>query len=537
MDGVLEISGGRIRGRERSGVWAFSGVPYARAPVGPLRWRPPQPPAPWRGVRDAVEFGPVAPQPRALAGVAVPGDPAEESEDCLTLNVWTPSPDGARRPVMVWIHGGGFTSGTGAGLLSRGGDLARHGDVVVVTVNYRLGALGYLAHPSLAGGPGPDGTAGNWGLRDQVAALRWVHDHIAAFGGDPGNVTVFGESAGGMSVSALLGVPAARGLFHRAIVQSGPPYTHTPARARRAAEDLVRELGLVAPTREVLEGVPAADLVAATRALRDRLPPPGELPLPLLPVVDGAVLPRRPEEAVAAGAVADVPLLLGTNRDELSFFAFGDPRMAGMDDEALARWMARAAPHVPPGEVVERYRAARVARGEPVAPFDLWVSAGSDLVFRWPTLALAAAQRTHQPRTYVYLFAWETPAFGGTMGSCHGLEIPFVFGSVRRPVVAAIAGGGPEAEGLSARMQAAWVAFARRGDPSHEGIGRWPSWDPVRRATMVLGAGAGGSGGAGSGGAAAGGAGGDRDGAVDGPRNEELAVWEQWAPLAGPTAA
>lgn len=514
---VLEVAGGRIRGRRRGGVWAFSGIPFAGSTAGAGRWRPPAPPSSWTGVRDATVFGPVAPQPPAVPGMTVPGDPAEQSEDCLTLNVWTPAVDGGRRPVMVWVHGGGFTSGSGAGLLYRGGDLARHGDVVVVTMNYRLGALGFLAHPALAEGLDPPAAAGNWGLLDQVAALRWVREHASTFGGDPGNVTVFGESAGAMSVSALLGMPAARGLYHRAIVQSGPPYTHSPAQAQRAAEELAAVLGIDRISRAALEAVPADDLVMATRTLRDRRPRPGELPLPFLPVVDGEVLPLPPEVAVAGGHAPDVPLLIGSNRDELSFFALGDRRLAELDDAGLVRWMARAAPEVPPDEVVDCYRAARSSRGESVAPRDLWVAAGSDRVFRWPSLSFARAQRAHQPATYVYLFTWETPAFGGVMGSCHALEIPFVFGSLRRPVVAAFAGDGPEAQSLSAQMRDAWIAFARIGDPSTPGAGVWPSWDARSRSTMVFGPGGG--------------------QVEDAPRNEELTVWERLAPLAGPAVA
>jgi para-nitrobenzyl esterase len=517
VDGVVEVAGGRVRGREREGVWAYSGLPYAQAPVGPLRWRPPQPPEPWSGVRDAVEFGPIAPQSPPVAGAGVPGDPVEQSEDCLTLNVWTPAPDAARRPVMVWIHGGGFTSGTGASLLYRGADLVRHGDVVVVTCNYRLGALGFLAHPALAGTDDP-AALGNWGLLDQVAVLRWVRDHIAGFGGDPHNVTVFGESAGSMSIAALLAMGAARGLFHRAVLQSGPPYTHSVPRAAKAAGDLAEGLGLEAITREALEAVPAADLVAVGQQLQNRRPGPGELPLPFLPVVDRSVLPERPEVAVASGRGAPVPLLIGTNRDELTFFALGDPRLHNVDDDGLAAWMRLAAPDLPAKEVVDCYRAVRGARGESTTPRELLVAAGSDLVFRWPSLSLAAAQRQHQPATFVYLFTWETPAFGGLLGSCHALEIPFVFGSVHRPLVAAFTGGGPEAEALSAKMQASWLAFARTGDPSSEGLGRWPAWDPAGRATMVLGGDA---------------------GVVHGPRNDELAVWERLSPLPGvaPTAS
>ena len=233
MDGVVEVHGGRVRGVERNGTWSFSGIPYAATPAGRRRWRPPAPVAPWSGIRECDRFGPVAHQAPMEIEAFMGGEPEAASEDSLSLNIWTPGVDGGHRPVMVWVHGGSFVSGSGSGGMYRGGRLAREGNVVVVTINYRLGLFGFLAHPVLAE---PDQTwldgeqwsgFGNWGLADQIAALRWVRDHIASFGGDPGKVTLFGESAGGMSVSALLGASAAKGLFHRAIVQSGPPYTHS----------------------------------------------------------------------------------------------------------------------------------------------------------------------------------------------------------------------------------------------------------------------------------------------------------------------
>ncbi|MGP0030547.1 MAG: carboxylesterase/lipase family protein [Acidimicrobiales bacterium] len=516
MDQVVTVTGGRVRGIRRDGVWSFSGIPYAEAPVGPLRWRPPRPPTAWEGVRDASSFGPIAPQSAPVVGITGPSDPDaadEQSEDCLSLNVWTPvvpeSPSpGTGRPVMVWIHGGGFTTGSGSVFLYRGGELVRNGDVVVVTLNYRLGALGFLGHPALRD---PEGHIGNWGLHDQVAALRWVRDNIAQFGGDAGNVTLFGESAGGFSVSTLMGTPAGSGLFRRAIVQSGGVHVHSVAEAERAADRLVSALGLAACDRHRLESVPAADLVAATEEVAKRRPDPGLIPLPFLPVVDGSFVPEHPLAAVGRGAVPEVDLLIGTNRDELTLFGLGNPALLALDADGVADWVGNAAPDVPTASLMKAYREARQARAEGVTPHDLWVSMGTDGVFRWPSLQLAAAHGARGARTFVYLFEWESPAFGGLLRSCHGLELPFVFGVVHVPAVQLFTGSGTEVERLSALMQHAWSAFARTGDPAHQALGSWPTWDPATRSTMVFG---------------------PRSALATAPRNPELSVWEEHRPLA-----
>ena len=495
MQGVVTVVQGRLRGVWREDHWSFSGIPYGRAPVGALRWRPPLEAETWSEIRDASTFGPIAPQSAAVPGITSPSDPSSSephSEDCLSLNVWTPelpaSPtatDSHGRPVMVFIHGGGFTSGSGSVFLYRGGELVRNGDAVVVTINYRLGALGFLGHRELAG---PDGLLGNWGLQDQLAALRWVRENIAVFGGDPGNVTIFGESAGGFSVAALLGTPAAKGLFRRAIVQSGGVHVHTVEEAEQSANRLVAALGLAACTREALEGVPASELVAATEELGKRRPDPGMIPLPFLPVVDGVLLPDHPLSAVANGAAAGIDLLIGTNRDELTLFGLGNPALMAFDTDGVTRWLENAVPDMSAVEVMEAYRSAREARGESIEPNALWVAIGTDLVFRWPSLQLAAAHVARGSRAYVYLFDWESPAFGGILGSCHALELPFVFGAVRLPVVQVFSGEGPAVETLSRQMQKAWLSFATGGDPSHEEIGAWSPWGPADRATMIFGA-------------------------------------------------
>jgi para-nitrobenzyl esterase len=514
MDGIVEVGGGRLRGAERNGVWSFSGIPYAAPPVGPLRWQPPAEAQPWTGIKECDQFGPIAPQTPPIPGMSIGGAPEEQSEDCLTLNVWSSGLGGEPRPVMVWIHGGGFNSGTGAGDLYRGGTLAREGDVVVVTINYRLGALGFLAHPALQ--PTPSAWAGgeewlgsgNWGLADQIAALVWVRDNVAAFGGDPGNVTIFGESAGGMSVSALLGVSAARGLFHRAIVQSGPPFTHTADEAAGRAELLAEKLGMPM-TRDALERVPASELVRVAQEIGQTLVlGDGGLPLVFLPTVDGGLLSRAPEIEVASGASVDVPLLIGTNRDEAAFFAVALPAVNALDEPGLLRWVQRIVPSSESAEgLISEYRRARVARGEGSTPRDLWIAIATDSVFRGPSVLLADSHALAGSEdalglvggsdivgadaggtgTYLYLFTWETPAFGGVLGSCHALEIPFAFGTVTNPVVQQFAGAGDDALRLSEGMRQAWVSFARTGSPSGDLVGAWPSWDPIRRPTMVFG--------------------------------------------------
>ena len=476
---LVETTCGTVSGSDDDGLSVFRGIPFAQPPVGDLRWRPPVPVERWTGVRQAVECGPISPQLQGAPGTAVLGDPTDHDEDCLTLNVWTPGIDGNPRPVMVWIHGGGFVGGSGAGVLYDGEALARRGDVVVVTFNYRLGALGYLAHPSLR--DNAMGAMGNWGLLDQVAALQWVRDNIAAFGGDPANVTLFGESAGGMSVAVLLGTPQAEGLFHKAIVQSGAVVVATEEQAARVADEFLGNVGV-----ETADALRAAPLDAVLAAQAEALRPKPGTQLPFRPTVDGAVLPRHPLDTIAEGSSARIPLLIGTNRDEWKFFGIGDVKARTLDDAGLMRRLTRTVGDRA-ADVVDRYRKSREARGAAVTPAELWFAIESDRLFRAPSMDLAAIQAEQQPDTFAYLFTWESPAIGGALGSCHALEIPFVFGTLVNPVVATFTGDGPAALHLSEQMQDAWIAFAKTGRPSHGELDPWPAYDSSRRATMVLG--------------------------------------------------
>jgi len=505
-DGVVVTRHGAVRGPNEDGLWCFRGIPYARPPVGPLRWRPPVAPEPWAGVRNATEFGHISPQPPPVPGTGVPGDPEDWHEDSLFLNVWTPGLDDRHRPVMVFIHGGGFVTGSGAAQLYRGDSLARRGDTVVVTLNYRLGVLGFLSHPALA--DAASSGHGNWGLLDDIAALEWVRDHIAGFGGDPSNVTIFGESAGAISVCALMGTSMARGLFRRAIAESGPAVAVTSRAGARVAELVATELGMHEVDREVLCRVPIEDVLGAQARVGSRFE--AGMGLAFQPVVDGGVLLRHPADSIANGESSGIDLLIGTNRDEFKFFAIAMPQLASLTSEKMeghvetAMGVAGLSDRAVPRELIDAYASARKGRGATTGPVDLFSAMASDWLFRIPSVRLAEAQAAHTANTYSYLFEWESPFAGGILGACHALELPFVFGTYANPAVSVFSGNDEDAATLSARMQDAWLAFARSGEPAGAGLD-WPVYEPLRRATMVF----------------------DRDTRlVDAPYDEERAYWQ-----------
>ncbi|MDJ0846829.1 MAG: carboxylesterase/lipase family protein [Myxococcota bacterium] len=480
----VETRDGKIEGCEDEGVLAFRGIPFAQPPVGELRFRAPQPPEPWTGVREAKAFGYSAPQ--APLAIPLPGmEVGELDEDCLTLNVFTPAADAGRRPVLVWIHGGGFVIGSSAQPLYDGAPLVRRGDVVVVTINYRLGPLGFLYLADLC--PDLEGAVGNAGLRDQIAALAWVHENIERFGGDPDNVTIFGESAGGMSVGSLLGMPAAREHFHKAIPQSGATHNvHTRDTATKVAEHFLGALGVSTPdAARVLRELPPDKLLDTHRQTMLELGTTLGL-LPFQPLVDDDSLRVQPLDAIRAGDAGGIPLLTGTTRDEWKLFSFLDPQIATLDEAGLRE---RLAPQLSdPEAMIEAYRSAR-SEGDASLPKEIFFAIETDRVFRIPAIRLAEAQQAHQPSTYMYRFDWVATGMGGALGACHAVELPFVFGLLDRPGAQLFTGGGPEAVHLSGIVMDAWVAFARSGDPGHEGLpgGRWSPYGPEKRATMVLG--------------------------------------------------
>jgi para-nitrobenzyl esterase len=462
---------GTVAGVQANGVHVFKGIPYAAAPFGPRRMRPPEPPAPWDGVRDCTEFGPTVPKnpyPPPFDGLLP--EPSIPGEDCLNLNVWTPDPGDARLPVLVWIHGGAFLNGSGAVPQYDGTAFARDG-VVCVTINYRLGADGFLFLD--------DGIA-NTGMLDQVAALQWVQDNIASFGGDPALVTVAGESAGAMSVTTLLSMPRTAGLFRRLIAQSGAgQHVLTAATAARVGGYLAERLG-VAATRADIAAVPLEQLLAAQSELsREAQTPPadparwGEITTNLMlfePVVDGDVLPAVPLDGIRAGAGRDVDVMIGTNRDEQRLFMVPTGIINFIDDNLLQ--MAAAFDGL--GETaVPTYRANRPG----ASAGDLLAVLSGDWFFRIPAIRVAEA-RAESP-TWVYEFAWPTPLLGGTLGACHALEIPFVFDALHTDGADLLVGPEPP-EQLAETMHGAWVSFASVGDPG------WDRYTPAGRSTMVF---------------------------------------------------
>jgi para-nitrobenzyl esterase len=472
MKPVIKTRQGEIRGHYADGVFTFKGIPYAAPPFGANRLLPPQPAIPWNGVRDALDYGPKAPQPVFPPGMEqyLPPELTSSGEDCLSLNIWTPELGSSGLPVMVWIAGGLFEyHGTGASPWYDGSHFARDG-VVCVTINYRVGAEGFLYLG--------EGNA-NRGLLDQIAALEWVQENITAFGGNSANVTIFGESAGAISVDILLSVPRAEGLFRRAISQSGSAHhATTSATAQRISHYLAQKLAVEA-TREAIARVPLDQLLVVQEELKAELdshPDPGrwgELALNLLPfepVIDGNILPARPIDRIFAGASAGVDVLAGTNIEENRLFLVASGAIEYITNETLAAVVS--AYGLPVETALPTYRAIY----PDASAGDLLAAIQGDWYWRIPTIRLAEARAKNTTATYLYEFAWPSPQFNGRLGACHALEIAFVFDTLGNGTEGLLGTDPPQT--LAKKMHAAWVSFATQGDPG------WPKYNLEHRAVM-----------------------------------------------------
>jgi para-nitrobenzyl esterase len=472
---LVETSCGKLEGRRVGSAIQWRGVPFARPPVGARRFQPPASPAPWAGVRDATRFGPASLQPGSPMEAMFGTTTGQTSEDCLYLNVFSPAGDGSALPVMVWIHGGAFVGGSGSTPWYDGSTFAGNGDVVVVTINYRLGLLGFLHLAEAAGER--YATSGNCGILDQVAALEWVRDNIEMFGGDPGRITVFGESAGAMSIGTLLAMPAASGLFGAAILQSGSTSAcRSREQAERVTASVLTRLGM---GPDQLADVAAGQLLDAQNAVTAGAAGGS---MPFQPVVDGVCLLRPPSEAIAAGSAAGVRLMVGSNLDEMTLFLAFDPAVANLDHTTLRR---RGSALVG-DEAFERLATGYHATRGGLAPSELLEAMMTDLVFRIPAIRLAEAQVALGTPVWMYRFDWSTPAFGGRLRATHALDIPFVWDAIGKPGVELFTGDRGGRQALADRMHTAWLAFARAGDPSTRLLPDWPMYDLSRRATMIF---------------------------------------------------
>ena len=480
---VAETTYGRIRGTELNGIKVFKGIPYGATTAGKNRFMPPVAPAKWTGVRDALAYGSSAPQSepgarRAASALAVAaaGLPAE-SEECLVLNVWTPAVhDNRKRPVMFWCHGGGFVTGSGSSPVTEGLNLARRGDVVVVTINHRLNVLGFTSLEE-AGGP-EFASSGDVGMMDIVAALRWVRDNISEFGGDPNTVMIFGQSGGGRKVATLLAMPSAKGLFHRATIESGATLRLVePDQGTRVSRELMSTLGIAKDRVRDLQSVPLDRLMSAYFEVVRRMNV-DQMTQGFSPLVDGIVLPGHPFHPTASTVSSDVPVMLGSTRTELtssaqeSDFSLTDAAMRIRIQQLLGSHADAA---------LQVY--SKLNPG--ATPSDIYFLIASDYRYSGPVMKIAERRAAlSKGPVYLYYFRWETPVDGGRLKSPHTIEIPFAFDNVK--AATRLTGGGPEAMALADKVSDTWIAFAKTGNPNNPKMPRWSAFNATDRPTMVF---------------------------------------------------
>jgi para-nitrobenzyl esterase len=482
---TAETSLGKVRGIDNAGIKTFKGIPYGVSTAGSNRFMPPIDPGKWTGVRDALEYGHSAPQRDPAAqpangglGVAAQGLPVE-GEDCLVLNVWTPAVnDGRKRPVMFWCHGGGFATGSGSSPDTDGTNLARRGDVVVVTINHRLNVLGFA---NLSEFSRDFAASGDNGMLDIVHALKWVRTNIAHFGGDPNTVMIFGQSGGGRKVETLLAMPSAKGLFHRATIESGAALQVAGRDlAMRNAEKLLAKLGISKSDVRELQKLPVEKIMAAYFAVIRDQPGVDQTVSGFVPSVDGKILPQQPFQPAASPVSADVPVMIGNTRTEMTLFANNDPEAFRLIDDGLTKRIGDMLGGNSQ-EMIALYRKLNPS----ATPSDIYFLIASDYRYGGPTMKIAERRAAlGKGPVYLYYFKWETPVQGGRLKSPHTMEIPFAFDNVK--ISTRLTGGGPEAMALADKLSDTWIAFARTGNPNTAKLPHWPAFNSSDRATMVI---------------------------------------------------
>ncbi|MFX1305086.1 MAG: carboxylesterase/lipase family protein [Promethearchaeota archaeon] len=467
---IVEVNCGKINGYTKNNLQIFKGIPFAEPPIGDLRFSPPQAKKPWDGVLETTKFGPCAFQGYTTLEEVV-GKLRSESEDCLTLNIWTPAIDNKKRPVMFWIHGGAFIMGGSRAPTYDGANLAQLGNVVIVTINYRLGAFGYLFIPSITA---------NVGQLDQILALKWVYDNIAKFGGDPDNITIFGQSAGAYSVITLTSMPAAKGLFRRIIAQSMPFID--PKVTKKPTKQLMRALDIKIGDINALREVAPEEIIKAQNEITK------QDTLAFRPIIDGETFPVHPLTVLKEGKCKNIDLMMGTTQHEAKLITSLNPTIRKINDEkAIMFYLGSMGINSENARnIINTYKEARAGIFSN-APKELLDSIVTDLMFRVATLQILEAQSKYQPNTYNYLFTWETPAYNGLLGACHALELPFIFNTFEEPGMKALVANVPDTGNLCENMMESWLSFARNGNPNHDGIPQWPTYDKKSRATLLFG--------------------------------------------------
>ncbi|MFW9822462.1 MAG: carboxylesterase/lipase family protein [Candidatus Thorarchaeota archaeon] len=479
MDVFVEIDNGKLKGYDGNGIKIFKGIPYAEPPIGDLRLNIPKPKGPWKGILNATKYKPVSPQPSPTTDFFPP--PPQSEEECLNLNIWTPDCDNSKRPVLFWIHGGSHIYGSGR--LLNGRSICRVGDVVLVSINYRLGPFGYLCIP---------GAPTNIGQLDQIAALEWVRDNIEIFGGDPNNITIFGESAGATSVCALMVMPKAKGLFNRAISQSSAlqPNAFELSVRKTTANMILNELEISNDDLDAFRKRSVEDIIKGF-VKAQQLAEENRTGLEFRPVVDNDTLPLHPVKAIQEGYAKEIELIIGSNLEEWRFWRVFEPKFEKYEELRIKKRITNSLRLNGEDEkiletIIKVYKESGKKSNLDMNIHDIHDAYMTDLIFRAPSIKFAEAQSKYQERTYMYMFNWKSPFQGGRYGAMHGMEIAFVFGGFWEDFYWTFPKKTKETEALSKNMMNYWVSFAKDGNPNFKNALEWPSYDANQRKTIIF---------------------------------------------------